>query len=342
MTSFISSFSPWVAPTPSPVTTDWLVFTGFGLNIPAGATINSITARFTRAFTNPDTLLAETVRESDVRLHFNGATVGSNKSVNTAWGRTITSSTYTGNQTYWGTALTVANINSSTFGFAIKAQGFGTASPTQVNTTAYVFEAEITVAYTTSSGTVEVITKTANPSTSFTIASPAQVNTNNTLRFGSGSPFRNFKNSSADKTLAGSMEAIISNSSTVLFVGVASGSGSFFDSSWAILDDHALGILFIDGAVYGVIRRPAGTTLVTVGQVTFDQPYSAGFRACGNSAPMEFFGRFGKVATGTNLTIGMDVPLAATVVSGTKSALIQTPKLTRFLIAQNTKEPNVW
>jgi hypothetical protein len=107
--------------------------TGFGFNIPAGATILGITVSIRDAQKYaPDVIggTAGTITDQRVSLLKAGVVQTTNKALGATWvtaaapvrlyGGTVT--TYGGPADMWGTAWTPADINSSTFGMVLQAQ----------------------------------------------------------------------------------------------------------------------------------------------------------------------------------------------------------------------------
>ncbi len=94
----------------------YLLVTNFGFSIPAGATINGIEAAILRRTGSPDF-----VKDSSVKLFLSGSPIGSEKASASNWPADLETATYGGAADVWGTALTVANINASTFGIGVSA-----------------------------------------------------------------------------------------------------------------------------------------------------------------------------------------------------------------------------
>lgn len=117
--------------------THYLKATNFGFSIPAGSTINGITAtvnEMTNA-TNVDT---------EIKLIKAGVIQSTNRSTGATWpAGSFVDRTYGGASDLWGTTWTPSDINSSNFGFALS-------STTSTTGQARVDSIKITINYTTS------------------------------------------------------------------------------------------------------------------------------------------------------------------------------------------------
>jgi len=103
-------------------TTNYLVCTGLSSAIPAGATVNGITVKIERYNSNTSEEAPLTVVDSAIYLTKDGTTtVGSNKSAAATWQTTDNNTTvdFGGAADLWGTTLTAAEVNASTFGVMI-------------------------------------------------------------------------------------------------------------------------------------------------------------------------------------------------------------------------------
>jgi hypothetical protein len=103
-------------------TTNYLVCTGLSSTIPAGSTINGITVKIERYNSNTSEEAPLTVVDSAIYLTKDGTTtVGSNKSAAATWQTTDNNTTvdFGGAADLWGTTLTAAEVNASTFGVMI-------------------------------------------------------------------------------------------------------------------------------------------------------------------------------------------------------------------------------
>jgi len=101
------------------VLTDYIVAHNFGLSVPAGVTINGVTAALNWAGQYAGTGVIE-----NVSLFYQGASLGQSKSpgvINAQYsGATGTTVTFGGNADSWGTVLTPDIANDGTFGFGVQ------------------------------------------------------------------------------------------------------------------------------------------------------------------------------------------------------------------------------
>lgn len=117
------SFNPQAAPTAlTSQTVNYFAVTGLSSTVPAGATINGITVKIERynSVTPGDFTL--TINDSAIYLTKDGSTlVGNNKSTGAAWQSSDNNTTvdFGGSADLWGTTLTAAEVNASTFGVMI-------------------------------------------------------------------------------------------------------------------------------------------------------------------------------------------------------------------------------
>lgn len=130
--------------------TDYIVFHGFGLSVPAGVTIDGVLAAM-----NWLGQFAGTGVISAVALFYQGAIIGQIKAPGLQNQQTPSTATQGGNSDSWGTVLSPTIVNDSTFGigFQITAQESGGSDRSFIN------NGTVTVYYTTLSATV-----TATPS----------------------------------------------------------------------------------------------------------------------------------------------------------------------------------
>lgn len=98
--------------------------TGFGFTIPAGATINGILCEIKRI------LLSGSVLDGRVSVIKGGSVQTADRKVAGIWPVVADYISYGGPNDLWGTTWTVANINASTFGFEVIANGSGEAGGT--------------------------------------------------------------------------------------------------------------------------------------------------------------------------------------------------------------------
>jgi hypothetical protein len=117
------SGNPQAAPTAlTSQTVNYFVVTGLSSTVPSGATINGITVKIERynSVTPGDFTL--TINDSAIYLTKDGSTlVGNNKSTGAAWQSSDNNTTvdFGGSADLWGTTLTAAEVNASTFGVMI-------------------------------------------------------------------------------------------------------------------------------------------------------------------------------------------------------------------------------
>lgn len=96
--------------------TNYLICTGYGFTIPAGATISGITVNLER-MSEHDTR----TRDSAVYLVKAGTVVGSNRATTNPWATTEAVDAHGGGSDLWGVTWTPAEINASNFGVAVSA-----------------------------------------------------------------------------------------------------------------------------------------------------------------------------------------------------------------------------
>lgn len=126
--------------TTNTTTTHYLKGTNYGFSIPAGATINGITASLERKFAGG----GGAVNDSRISIVKSDGSVGAtNKSSGGAWPTTEGSVNYGSSADLWGETWTPSDINNSNFGFVMSAS----TSPA-VSVTLSVDAYQITVDYT--------------------------------------------------------------------------------------------------------------------------------------------------------------------------------------------------
>lgn len=132
----------------SNATVNYFVITGLSSTVPSGATINGITVKFER-FGDQGINEFLTVADSAIYLTKDGTnTVGNNKSTGAAWATSDNNTTtdFGGASDLWGTTLTAAEVNASTFGVMISPSL--TSSSTEGGTNVKIDQVTITVDYT--------------------------------------------------------------------------------------------------------------------------------------------------------------------------------------------------
>ena len=103
-------------------TVNYFVITGLSSTIPAGATINGITVKIERYNSFVPDATSITIVDNAIYLTKDGSTtVGSNKSTGATWQSSDNNTTvdFGGSADLWGTTLTAAEVNASTFGVMI-------------------------------------------------------------------------------------------------------------------------------------------------------------------------------------------------------------------------------
>lgn len=98
-------------------TSQVLMLTNFGFNIPAGATIDGVFAQIRRR----SQVSASAITDNTIQLVVGGSRSGSNKAIAGAWPLTFNDVGYGGAADLWGLSLTPAIVNASNFGFSIQA-----------------------------------------------------------------------------------------------------------------------------------------------------------------------------------------------------------------------------
>lgn len=132
----------------SNATVNYFVITGLSSTVPSGATINGITVKFER-FGDQNINETLTVADSAIYLTKDGTyTVGNNKSTGAAWATSDNNTTtdFGGASDLWGTTLTAAEVNASTFGVMISPSL--TSSTPEGGTNVKIDQVTITIDYT--------------------------------------------------------------------------------------------------------------------------------------------------------------------------------------------------
>lgn len=121
--------------------TDYLLCNGFGLALPAGATVNGITVGIERRSSNPNTH-----RDAALYLVKGGATTGSNLAdTATEYPNSDAVASYGGAGALWGTTWSAAEVNAANFGVAFSARN---ANGSGSSRTVHVDAVSVTVDYT--------------------------------------------------------------------------------------------------------------------------------------------------------------------------------------------------
>lgn len=124
--------------------TQYLFVSGFGFNLPAGATVCGIEASVERNASG--LLIGSSVRDNSVKIAKGGTITGTDHASSASWTGSDVIATYGGNGDAWGTSWTYADINNASFGIAISAQlSAGLAS---LFLSANIDQVKITVYYT--------------------------------------------------------------------------------------------------------------------------------------------------------------------------------------------------
>ena len=92
---------------------DPLVLTGFGLTIPADATIQGISFDVSRSADD------DNAEDASIRAVLGGTPVGTEHASSTPWPMTFAVATYGGPNDMWGVAFVAADLDASTFGVSI-------------------------------------------------------------------------------------------------------------------------------------------------------------------------------------------------------------------------------
>lgn len=99
--------------------TYYLKATGFGFTVPSYASICGITVEIECRATG--LLLTAAIRDNEVKIIKNGTITGTDHALAGDWGSSDGYRSYGSTSDLWGTTLTPADVNSSTFGIAISA-----------------------------------------------------------------------------------------------------------------------------------------------------------------------------------------------------------------------------
>lgn len=121
--------------------TQYLVGTGLGFSIPAGATIDGILVEWDK---RNSTGFAGGVADNAVRIVKGGTVGATDRSDGTAWPTVFTWFSYGGSSDLWGETWTSTDINASNFGAAFSATGTAGGRNVEID------NLRITVYYTTS------------------------------------------------------------------------------------------------------------------------------------------------------------------------------------------------
>jgi len=134
--------------------TYYLYATGFGFSIPTGATIDGVVAQVQKV-----TLAgAGSTVDNSVKLIKGGTISGTDKAdTTTPWPYTEAYVSYGGSSDLWGLSLTPSDVSASNFGLAFSAEG----GYQDINGYPAIDHIELTVYYTTASGTHASVTQTS-------------------------------------------------------------------------------------------------------------------------------------------------------------------------------------
>lgn len=100
--------------------TQYLKASGFNLSIPANAVICGVTVHILKRASGVSS--STTVNDDDLRLLKGGSLAGQNKSSSATWASDLVMESYSGDATFWGTALTPSDLNDPRFGIALSAR----------------------------------------------------------------------------------------------------------------------------------------------------------------------------------------------------------------------------
>ena len=120
--SFVPAGGGSVPTTLTSQTVNYFVITGLSSTVPSGATINGVTVKIERYNVNATGDFPTTINDNAIYLTKDGSTtVGNNKSTGAAWQSSDNNTTvdFGGSADLWGTTLTAAEVNTSTFGVMI-------------------------------------------------------------------------------------------------------------------------------------------------------------------------------------------------------------------------------
>lgn len=129
-------------------TSQTLILMGYGFSIPAGSTINGITAGVERKASANSKF--EFVTDFSIRLVIDGSVAGDDKKDTvTKWPTTEAAKSYGGVADLWGLTPTVDQVNASNFGIQLV--------PNCSSAIAYIDVVTITVTYTEGGGGTSVV-----------------------------------------------------------------------------------------------------------------------------------------------------------------------------------------
>lgn len=111
--------------------TNYLTASGYGLNVPANATIDGVEISINKN----KSATTDNITDNEVRLTPGGAVAGANRAVAGQWADAAATTTYGSPTDKWGLTLTPQQVNDPSFGAAISAN---VASEAQVNTISMV------------------------------------------------------------------------------------------------------------------------------------------------------------------------------------------------------------
>ncbi|RYY58001.1 MAG: T9SS type A sorting domain-containing protein [Chitinophagaceae bacterium] len=181
--------------------TDNLKIQGFGLNIPAGATICGIQMKMSKRASGISILAS--VSDYRVRLMKNGSMNGSNRAKGANWTGTSTTSTYGGPTDLWGSTWTAADVNSGNFGVSVSAEINGLLS---LLPSAHINDVSMTVYFSQITLPIKLVSFNGQLSTTKDVkltwtTSGEEENTNFTVqRSNDGSTWSNVETIAADAT----------------------------------------------------------------------------------------------------------------------------------------------
>jgi hypothetical protein len=100
--------------------TQYLKATGFNFSIPSNALICGITVHIRRRAVGISA--STTISDEDIKIIKDGVLTGLNKRSAANWSTDFVTESYSGDTSYWGTALTPEDVNDPRFGVAISAK----------------------------------------------------------------------------------------------------------------------------------------------------------------------------------------------------------------------------
>jgi hypothetical protein len=125
----------------------YAVGTNYGFSIPTNATITGVKVEY--KIRKRACNIGSTLDDNSVKLFYNGSTLGSEQSPYLGWPTTLSWRTYGGENNLWGSSLTPAIVNSSTFGAGLSAIGVSSGEALY-QCTGWIDATKITVYYSTS------------------------------------------------------------------------------------------------------------------------------------------------------------------------------------------------